>query len=74
MLLEVLEKELQSNAPAVEETNSSIGYLSAFDSDGFTVQGSSGGDKLMVHITMFLGTGKQMVLEYQTQMALLHLL
>ena len=40
-------KSLQSNAPAVEETNSSIGYLSAFDSDGFTVsQGSSGGDRV----------------------------
>ena len=40
-------KSLQSNAPAVEEANSSIGYLSAFDSDGFTVsQGSSGGDRV----------------------------
>jgi hypothetical protein len=40
-------KSLQSNAPAVDETNSSIGYLSAFDSDGFTVsQGSSGGDRV----------------------------
>ena len=40
-------KNLSSNTDNVEETNSSVGYLSAFDSDGFTVsQGSSSGDRV----------------------------
>jgi hypothetical protein len=44
-----------------------------FDSDGF-VLGTASGVNANTRIIMFLGTGKQMVLEYQTQMALLHLL
>jgi len=40
-------KNLQSNGTTAEETNNSVGYLSAFDSDGFTVsQGSSSGDRV----------------------------
>ena len=40
-------KNLQSSGTAAEETNNSVGYLSAFDSDGFTVsQGSSSGDRV----------------------------
>jgi len=40
-------KNIQSNSTAAEETNNSSGYLSAFDSDGFTLsQGSSNGDRV----------------------------
>lgn len=40
-------KNLSSNSTTAEETNNSVGYLSAFDSDGFTVsQGSSSGDRV----------------------------
>lgn len=40
-------KSLSSNGASAEETNNSLGYLSAFDSDGFTVsQGSSNGDRV----------------------------